>query len=286
MNEWQQHLINGLSLGGVYALMAVGYTLVYGCLKFINFAHGDLLMVGAYAGYYALQAIGARSPLSWLAALTVAILCSSTLAVLMERIAYRRLRSAPRLNALITAIGVSLLLEFGGQTLFGADPKFFPQPLQAQSLPYGVLFLSFATAAVLQFALGRTRWGIAVRALSENAPVARLHGVPVDRSIAWVFAAGGALAGLAGFSYATLYPRIEPFMGVMPGLKCFAAAVLGGVGHIGGAALGALILGLSEEFLVAFGAASLRDALAFALLIFLLIARPQGIFGRRVLEKV
>lgn len=289
-SEGLQHLLNGLSLGSIYALMAIGYTLVYGVLRLMNFAHGDLLMIGAYGGFYLARALNARSALDWLCVWLGSSLLTGLLSLLIERLAYRPLARAPRLNLLITSIGVSLLLEFGGQTLFGSEPRFFPQlpladPAQGWRVPAAIALFSLALALALQWTLMRTRLGAGLRALSEDATLARLQGVPATRLTQAVFFLSGALAGTAGVSFALLYPKIDPFMGLIPGLKCFSAAVLGGIGSVPGAALGALILGLSEEALAALGAASFRDALAFILLVVLLIARPQGILGRAEQEK-
>lgn len=302
MWELIQHLVNGLSLGAIYALIALGYTMVFGVLQLINFAHGDVYMLGAFAGLYASRAFGLADSPS-LGSLAIALACAmagcAAVGFLIEFLAYRKLRKAPRINVLITAVGVSLFLEFSGQLLFGADPKFFPQIFQPQGdwsfadgalrlnpLQLIVLGISVTLMAVLQFVIFRTRIGRAMRAVSFSHDTASLMGIPTNRVISITFMLGSALAGAAGVLVGLTYPKIDPLMGVMPGLKAFVAAVLGGVGNIVGAVVGAITLGLAEEFLVGYWSPTYRDALAFALLIVILLFKPTGLFGSKRTEKV
>jgi branched-chain amino acid transport system permease protein len=216
---------------------------------------------------------------------------------IIERFAYRRLRNAPRINVLITAVGVSLFLEFGGQALFGADPKFFPQvyegfgefsfgEVRVNSLQIIVFLIALILMGLLHYVIFHTRLGRAMRAASFNHDLASLMGIPTNQVISWTFMMGSALAGAAGVLVGLIYPKIEPLMGVVPGLKCFVSAVLGGIGNIMGAVVGALTLGLAETFLVAYWKPSFKDALAFTVLILILLFRPTGIFGTNRVEKV
>jgi branched-chain amino acid transport system permease protein len=300
MSEFLQHVINGLSLGSTYALIALGYTMVFGILKLINFAHGDVYMLGAFFGMYSARFFSfGQNPslIALLVTILIAMLCCALIGFLIEFLAYRPLRSAPRINLLITAVGVSLLLEFGGQIVFGSDPKFFPQVYRPQTewamgdvKIYPLQVINFAIALVLmiilQYIVFRTRLGRAMRAVSFNHELAGLMGIPTNRIISMTFVIGSALAGAAGVLIALSYPRIDPLMGVMPGLKAFSAAVLGGIGNLYGAVAGALILGLSEQLVVAYVAPTLRDAIAFIILIGILLFKPSGIFGVHTVEKV
>jgi branched-chain amino acid transport system permease protein len=300
MLEFVQHLVNGLSLGSIYALIALGYTMVFGILQLINFAHGEVYMLGAFIGMYTSRYfhLGENPSLgALLAAMSVAMVGCALVGFLIERLAYRPLRGSPRINVLITAVGVSLFLQFGGQLLFGSDPKFFPQIYQPQGdwsigelkinpLQVIVLGISLVLMAVLQYIIFRTRLGRAMRAVSFNHDLASLMGIPTDRVISYTFMLGSALAGAAGVLVGLIYPKIEPLMGTMPGLKAFVAAVLGGIGNITGAVVGALTLGLAEEMLVGYWAPTFRDALAFAVLILILLFKPTGLFGVRRAEKV
>jgi branched-chain amino acid transport system permease protein len=300
VEQFLQQLLNGISWGGIYALIALGYTMVYGVLRLINFAHGDVYMVGAMTGYYAAHALGfaaAPSLGGLLAVLAVAMACCALLGALIERVAYRPLRAAPRLAPLITAIGVSLLLENGGQLAFGADPKFFPPLLASREvMRVGAVALSniqltvIGTALALMLALHlvvmRTRFGRAMRAVSFDAPAAALMGVPVDRVIAGTFMLGSALAAAAGILVGLSNPKIDPLMGLLPGLKAFVAAVLGGIGSVPGAMAGGLLLGIVETFVSAYLSSTYRDAIAFVILIAILLYRPSGLFGTAQVEKV
>jgi branched-chain amino acid transport system permease protein len=300
MHEFLQQLINGLSLGAIYALIALGYSMVYGLLKFINFAHGDVLMVGAFAGFYAAPLARSLFPSPWMTTTVVlffAMLVCAVLGVLIERLAYRPLRNQPKLAVLITSIGVSLLLSYGGQIVFGVNQKPFPDllPPISFSLGAGVTIsgnhlLVMAVTLVLLIGLReivlRTRFGLALRALSQNRDAAALMGVNSNVVIAMTFAIGSALAGAAGVLYAMNIHSIEPLMGTLPGIKAFVAAVLGGIGSLPGAAVGGLLLGLSECLLGGSFLSSYRDAIAFGLLIVILLLRPSGIFGNSATEKV
>ncbi len=300
MIEFVQHLVNGLSLGSIYALIALGYTMVFGILQLINFAHGDVYMLGAFIGMYTARAFGlADNPSvgALLITLGVAMTGCAIVGFLIERIAYRPLRKAPRINLLITAIGVSLFLEFSGQLLFGADPKFFPQVFQIEGdfsfgelkinpLQVLVFLISVVLMVILQTIIFKSRIGRAMRATSYSHDLAALMGIPTNKVISLTFMLGSALAGAAGVLVGLIYPKIEPLMGVMPGLKAFVAAVLGGIGNVTGAVVGALLLGLSESFLVGYGYPTFRDALAFALLILVLLIKPTGLFGSKRTDKV
>ena len=373
MNELLQQLVNGIAWGSIYALIALGYTMVYGVLRLINFAHGDVYMVGAMAGFYfatrgapsrpmgvflylllvtflftvlrdrirpdpggriwrspgflamlvagtlgalifrpAVAVIsdgGARvaSLLSGLAqaggalalgaVLLVAMAVAGLTGFVIERAAYRPLRSAPRLTALITAIGVSLLLENGGQSIFGADPKFFPTLFTNREISLGagvtvtnvqvlILAVSIVLMTALTLIIRRTRMGKAMRAVSFDMNAARLMGIPIDGVISFTFVLGSALAGAAGVLVGLSNPKIEPLMGIMPGLKAFVAAVLGGIGSVPGAMLGGILMGVAETLVVGYLSSTYRDAIAFIILIAILLFRPTGLLGRRDLEKV
>lgn len=296
MIQFLQQLLNGLSLGAIYALIALGYTMVYGVLRFINFAHADVFMVGAFLGYSVGRLVPEGTLWGGLAALGVAMLGCAVLGVVIERLAYRRLRGGPTLNVLITAIGVSLFLEYSGQVFFGAAPRMFPQLFPVQNLAVGGLILSsnqlvvIVVAVLLMIALElivhRTKLGMAMRAVSLNAKAAQLVGVNIDVVISFTFALGSALAAAGGILYALNYPSIDPLMGVMPGLKAFVAAILGGIGNIPGAALGGLLLGVVETFVAGSPWSTYKDAIAFAILIIILLFRPAGLLGKFRPEKV
>jgi len=296
MTEFLQQLLNGLSLGAIYALIALGYTMVYGVLRFINFAHSDVFMVGAFIGYFAGERLPRDSVPGALAALAAAMGGCAVLGILIERVVYRPLRGGPTLNVLITAIGMSLFLEYSGQLVFGATPRPFPSIIPARMLTYHGLVISMNQLIVmvvaallmvgLELAVYRTRIGTAMRAVALNPKAAQLVGINIDVVISFTFGLGSALAGAGGVLYAINYPSIDPLMGVVPGLKAFVAAVLGGVGNIPGAALGALILGMTETFIDGSRWSTYKDAIAFAVLIAILLFRPAGLLGRYAAEKV
>lgn len=318
MTEFLQHFVNGLSVGTIYALVALGYTMVYGVLKLINFAHGDVYMVGAFSGYYLASLMGVRSPYgpdapgagevfikASLVTLGAMAICG-LLGYTIERFAYRPLRNRPRLTALITAIGVSFLLEYGFQLSPivkdpiqfppGPSPRFFPTLLERVPYEYlGVSFsnydviglvVAFALMLGLQYIVYRTKFGTAMRAVSFDPQVAGLMGIPVNRIISGTFVLGSALAAAAGMINAVSRPKIDPLFGLIPGIKAFVAAVLGGIGSVPGAMVGGLVLGTAEEYVAGYTDSSYRDAIAFTVLILVLLVRPSGIFGRVTAEKV
>ncbi|HMD61632.1 MAG TPA: branched-chain amino acid ABC transporter permease [Opitutaceae bacterium] len=296
MTEFLQQLLNGLSLGAIYALIALGYTMVYGVLRFINFAHSDVFMVGAFIGYFAGRHLPQGTVLGGLAALAAAMAGCAVLGIAIERLVYRPLRSGPTLNVLITAIGMSLFLEYTGQLVFGATPRAFPAIFPAKVIAVHGLIVSmnqaiviavaFALMVALEFTVHRTKIGTAMRAVALNPKAAQLVGINIDVVISFTFGLGSALAAAGGVLYALNYPSIDPLMGVVPGLKAFVAAVLGGVGNIPGAALGALILGMVETFVDGSRWSTYKDAIAFATLIGILLFRPAGLLGRFSAEKV
>ncbi len=296
MSEFFQQLLNGISLGAIYALIALGYTMVYGVLRFINFAHSDVFMVGAFIGYYLGKLVPEGTLWGGLLVLLGAMVGCALLGMTIERLAYRRLRGGPTLNVLITAIGVSLLLEYSGQVFFGAAPRTFPSLFPVKNFQVGGLVLSSNQIVVivvtvvlmlaLQFIVYRTKIGTAMRAVALNPKAAQLVGVNNDVVISFTFALGSALAAAGGILYALNYPSIDPLMGVMPGLKAFVAAVLGGIGNIPGAALGGLILGTVETFVNGSQWSTYKDAIAFAILIIILLFRPAGLLGKFTVEKV
>jgi branched-chain amino acid transport system permease protein len=297
MAELLQQLINGLSLGAVYALIALGYTMVYGVLRFINFAHSDVFMAGAFAGYYLSRLVPKESLLGGAAVMGAAMVLCAALGILIERLAYRPLRARSKLTVLITAIGVSLLLENSGQFLFTANPKPFPPLFPQTTFKLGnelvvsssqviVLGATLILLTGLQFIVLRTRIGTAMRAVSFNPQAASLVGINNDVVISFTFGLGSALAAAGGILYSLNYPTIDPLMGVLPGLKAFVAAVLGGIGNIPGAALGGLVLGIVETFVKRSEFSNYSDAIAFAILILILLFRPAGLLGTPQVEKV
>jgi branched-chain amino acid transport system permease protein len=301
VTEFLQQLINGLAFGSILALIALGYTMVYGILRFINFAHGDVFMLGAFAGFYLAPKIATviRLPSigGGLVVLVVAMAICAALGVLIERFAYRPLRSRPKLTVLITAIGVSLFLEYAGQFVFGAAPKKFPQILPVYPIAHlGGLSLNSNQVVVLgvtlllllglRFIVLKTKMGTAMRAVSFNPEAAALMGVNTDVVISFTFALGSALAAAAGILWAVNYPAIDPLMGILPGLKAFVAAVLGGIGNLPGAALGGIIIGVTETLVSGYISSTYRDAIAFAVLILILLVKPSGLLGKKEAEKV
>jgi len=313
MDQILQQLINGVQLGSIYALIALGYTMVYGVLRLINFAHGDVFMVGAFVGFYSAKALKVAEQPTFVGALAtllpvllIAMAACSVLGLCIERLASRPLRRAPRLTALITAIGVSLFLVNGCQLLFGADPKFFPQVTptgEAATIRMGNITISkdqmvmvVAAAllmAVLTYIVNYTRMGKAMRAVSFDADAAALMGINIDRVISFTFGLGAALAGAGGVLFAALtYAKILPIMGIQMGLKAFVAAVVGGIGSIPGAMLGGMLMGVAESLVKGspswggFEPSRFADAVAFILLIIVLLLRPAGLLGRYAPEKV
>ena len=296
MTELLQQLINGLSLGAIYALIALGYTMVYGVLRFINFAHSDVFMIGAYVGFYLAPHVGTGTVAGGLTVLFSAMAACAVLGMVIEKLAYKPLRNRSTLTVLITAIGVSLLLQNVGQKVFGPNPRAFPKLFPETQLHFGeltissnqvvVLIVSVVLLGALWWIVHRTRIGTAMRALSFNATAASLVGINNDAVISFTFALGSALAGAGGILYAMNYPSIDPLMGTLPGLKALVAAVLGGIGNLPGAALGGLLIGLVETFVSGTKASTFRDAIAFAILILILLFRPAGLLGKMRVEKV
>ena len=286
-----QQLINGVSLGSLYGLVAIGYTMVYGILRLINFAHGDVLMVGCYFAFYAILIFS----LPWYASFLVTIVLTALLGIAIDRGAYLPVRKAPRISALITAIGVSFLLENLALVIFGGRPKpFYRPPIFGKVIEWGDLhflvlslwipFITFILILFLLLIIYRTRTGMAMRAISRDMETVRLMGVDVNRITSITFALGSALAAAGGIMWALKFPQIDPYMGIIPGLKAFVAAVLGGIGNVIGAALGGFLLGLLEIMLVALmpSLGGYKDAFAFLILIGILLFRPIGIMGEKL----
>ncbi len=296
MTEFLQQLLNGLSLGAIYALIALGYTMVYGVLRFINFAHSDVFMVGAFIGYYLGRHVPEGTIWGGVLVMAGAMIGCALLGMLIERLVYRPLRSSPTLNVLITAIGVSLLLEYSGQLVFGAAPRTFPAIFPSANFHIGELSISSNQLIVigvtlillltLNFIVMKTKIGTAMRAVSLNPKAAALVGINNDFVISFTFAIGSAMAAAGGILYALNYPSIDPLMGVLPGLKAFVAAILGGIGNIPGAALGGLLLGTVETFVGGSEWSTYKDAIAFTILIVILLFRPAGLLGKFTVEKV
>ena len=303
MTEFLQQLINGFALGAIYALIALGYTMVYGVLRFINFAHGDVFMLGAFAGYFLSPVVNRFLPeqsyIGGALVLLLAMFICAVIGVVIEFLAYRPLRNRPKLTVLITAIGVSLFIEYTCQhkAVFGAAPRAFPKLVPYTTWQIGGLVLDsnqvlvFVTTAALlvtlRFIVQQTKLGTAMRAVSFNPQAAALMGVNIGTVISFTFGLGSALAGAGGILFAMNYASIEPLMGVQIGLKAFVAAVFGGIGNLPGATLGGLILGVVEAFVGGMpGLSNYRDGIAFAILILILLFRPSGLLGKLQTEKV
>ena len=288
------HLINGISLGSVYAIIALGYTMVYGIAKMLNFAHGDVIMVGGFVSFLTVSQVGVPPIVSVLISMAVC----TVLGVVIERLAYKPLRGAPSLAVLITAIGVSYFLQNAAQLLWGSDTKVFSSvvPFGSLSLAGGQLVItaeSIVTVSVciiimiaLTLFTSKTKMGKAMRAVSEDKGAAQLMGISVNSTISVTFAIGSALAAIAGVLLCSAYPTLSPTTGSMPGIKAFTAAVFGGIGSIPGAMLGGILLGIIEVFAKAYISTQLSDAIVFAVLILVLLVKPEGLLGRRVREKV
>ncbi len=303
MNEIPQQLVNGLALGAVYALIAIGYTMVYGVLRFINFAHGDVFMLGSFTGYYLAPQVAKAFPLpgwgGWTLVMALTMIICALIGIVIELLAYRPLRNRPKLTVLITAIGVSLLIEYTCQhkAVFDASQKAFPRLLKADNFvmsgvsfnttQFVVLSVTVVLLVALTFIVKKTRIGMAMRAVSHNSAAASLMGISNSFIISFTFGLGSALAGAGGILYGMTYTGIEPLMGVNVGLKAFVAAVLGGIGNLPGAALGGMVLGVVETFAGGMsGISTYRDGIAFAILIVILIFKPTGLLGSKQIEKV
>lgn len=290
-----QHLTNGISLGSLYALVAVGYTMVYGILRLINFAHGDIFMMATYFAFYGIAIFA----LPWYVSFLLAIILTAILGFFLEAGAYRPLRDAPKISLLISAIGASYLLENLATVLFGGRPKSFPTPkiftnmtnikgVAIQNMTFYIPVVTIIVLFGLLYLINHTKSGIAMRAVAKDHETAGIMGVNVNRIISLTFVIGSMLAAVGGIMWGLKYPSIQPLMGVMPGLKAFIAAVIGGIGNVKGAVIGGFLLGIAEIMLIAFLPAltGYRDAFAFILLIVILLIKPTGIIGEKIAEKV
>lgn len=292
MTLFLNQLINGLQIGSIYALIALGYTMVYGIVKLINFAHGDIIMVGAYAALLVMTGLG----LPFYVAIVAAMIVCVVFGVVIERIAYRPLRSSPRISSLITAIGVSYLLQNMAQLVFSPTPRPFPTIFKVPPLVIGGLSISFVTIltivvsvalmVILQFVVRSTKVGKAMRAVSEDMGASQLMGISVDKTVSITFAIGCALAAIGAVLYCVAYPRVQPTMGSLPGLKAFIAAVLGGIGILPGAMLGGMIMGVAESLTKGYISSQLADAVVYGILIVVLLFKPAGLLGKKTREKV
>lgn len=290
-----QNLANGISLGSLYALIAIGYTMVYGILRFINFAHGEIIMLATYFVYFGIVIFS----MPWWLAFIFSIILTGFLGMSIEKAAYKPLRDSPRISVLISAIGVSFLIQNLSLVIFGGRAKAFYQPsIFTKTITFGdvkitsITFITPIIAGILlylvNYLVNNTKTGMAMRATAKDFDTAKLMGIDINKIISFTFTLGSALAAVGGIMWGLRYPQIHPFIGTMPGLKCFIAAVVGGIGNIPGAVLGGFILGIMEIMLVAFlpGLTGYRDAFAFILLIIILLVRPTGILGEKIAEKV
>jgi branched-chain amino acid transport system permease protein len=287
-----QQMVNGISLGSIYALIALGYTMVYGIIKLINFAHGDIYMIGAYIGFAATT----YAQLGFLPALLISMAACAVLGMTIERIAYKPLRGSTRIAVLITAIGVSLFLEYVMMFFVGAEVRSYPVLLSNKVFHLGnvlinmqqiyIVVTAIALMILLQFIVHKTKTGKAMRAVSIDRDAAQLMGIKVDNTISITFAIGSAFAGAAGVLVGIYYNSIDPLMGIMPGLKAFIAAVFGGIGNIPGAMIGGMAIGIMETLVSGYGYSLYRDAVVFAFLILILILKPSGLLGKNIREKV
>jgi len=289
-----QQIINALNTGSIYALVAIGYTMVYGIIKLINFAHGDIMMFGAYFGFLFATIFPFQLPLMVIIAMSMIL--AALMGVIIEKVAYKKLRNAPRISALITAIGVSLLLQNLALLIFSSDPKVMPPLISTQkiyilgldipTLTVYTISISVSVMVALTLFIHKTKPGKAMRAVSQDADAAKLMGINSNKTISLTFAIGSALGALGGIFYTLAYSQVYPTLGVMPGLKAFVAAVLGGIGNIGGAMLGGYLIGAIEVFTNGYISTRWADAIVFAILIIVLLVKPSGILGKNVKEKV
>lgn len=292
MDQFIQQMVNGISLGSIYALIALGYTMVYGIIKLINFAHGDVYMIGAYIGF----AVTTYAQLGFFPALVISMVSCAVLGVVIERVAYKPLRASTRIAVLITAIGMSLFLEYVMMFFVGAEVRSYPKLLSNQAFHLGdvvinmqqiyIVATAIALMILLQFIVHKTKTGKAMRAVSIDRDAAQLMGIKVDNTISFTFAVGSAFAGAAGVLVGIYYNSIDPLMGIMPGLKAFIAAVFGGIGNIPGAMIGGVAIGIMETLVSGYGNSMYRDAVVFAFLIIILILKPSGLLGKNIREKV
>ncbi|WMM23432.1 branched-chain amino acid ABC transporter permease [Tissierella sp. MB52-C2] len=294
MEQLLQQLINGISLGSIYALIALGYTMVYGIINLINFAHGDIYMIGAYVGFALTTFLG----LGFFPSLLISMLVCSILGMIIEKVAYKPIRNSTRIAALITAISVSLFLEYTMVYFVKPDTRTFPEVLQNKILTLFngkiiidlkniyIILITVLLMAGLQYVVHKTKVGKAMRAVSLDKDAAELMGVDVNKTISYTFAIGSSLAGAAGVLVGVYYNTINPLMGVVPGLKAFVAAVLGGIGIIPGAVFGGFFLGMTETLVSAYGGSVFKDAVAFSILIIVLLIKPNGLLGKTIKEKV
>ncbi len=292
-----QHLANGISLGSVFALLAIGYTMVYGILRLINFAHGEIFMVGTYMAFYLMS--GTFFVMPWYIAVLLAIIITIFFGMAVEKVAYAPLRNQPRISVMISAIGASFFIQNLGIVVFGGRPKAFPVPdifskvikigdISIVSVTFFIPIVTLILLFILLYIVNHTKTGMAMRAVSRDYEASRLMGINVNTIISITFAIGSALACFGGIMWGFKYPQLLPVMGLIPGLKCFIAAVIGGIGDIKGAVIGGFLLGLLEILLVALFPAlsAYRDAFAFILLIIILLVKPTGIMGKNLTEKV
>lgn len=292
LDQFLQQIVNGLSLGSTYALIALGYTMVYGIIKLINFAHGDIYMLGAYIGFAVITKLG----LGFFPALIIAMVLCAIIGILTERIAYKPLRNSPRIALLITAIGVSFFMEYVMVYFVGANVRAFPDVIPKTQYYLGnivinlqqivILCTTIALMVLLQFIVHKTKIGKAMRAVSADRDAAELMGINVNRTISATFAIGSALAGAGGVMVGMFYNSINPLMGMLPGIKAFVAAVFGGIGIIPGAMIGGFGIGLIETLVSGYGSSMYKDAVVFAILILVLIFKPAGLLGKNTREKV
>ncbi len=294
LDQFIQQMVNGISLGSIYALIALGYTMVYGIINLINFAHGDIYMVGAYVGF----ALTTFLHFSFFPALFISMLVCSILGIIIEKVAYKPIRNSTRIAALITAISVSLFLEYGMMYFVKAETRTFPALLPNKQINLFhtnivldirnlyIIFVTISLMAILQYIIYKTKVGKSMRAVSLDRDAAQLMGIDINKTISYTFAMGSALAGAAGVLVGTYYNSINPLMGVAPGLKAFVAAVIGGIGIIPGAVFGGFFLGITETLVSAFGGSLYKDAVSFTILIFVLLVKPNGLLGKNIKEKV
>ncbi len=286
-----QHCLTGISLGGAYALIAIGYTMVYGILRLINFAHGDIFMVAGYFMIFATATFG------WMAGIPIMLICTVLLGVVIEKAAYKPIRTAPRMSVMISAIGVSYLLQNLTTYLFTALPKPFPEipflkkifqigPVSASLVTFLTPVLTIILVVILVYITNHTKIGMAMRAVSRDFETSRLMGIKINNVISITFVIGSFLAGVGALLYFTDRMSVTPFSGTLPGLKCFVAAVIGGIGSVPGAVVGGFVIGICETFLIALGYSTFSDAFTFILLIIMLLFRPTGLFGEKMIDKV